>query len=95
MAMVELDITLKKGGGATDAWMVIDNRDVVLTNGRNQHFPVDDEAPRHSYVVWVEGLKDAFASLTIKFNGETVASGKPTVAKGNRSRVEPGGFTLG
>lgn len=82
------------GGGATDAWMVVDNEDVKLVNGRDEAFPVSDALTRHSYVVWVEGPKGAFATLTIKYRAKVVANGKPTVAQGNHSRVEPGGFSI-
>lgn len=89
---IEIDISLVAGGGADEVWIVIDNQDVRLINGRNASYPVKREIKRHSYVIWVDGKPGSFATLTIKQDGKTLATGKPTVANGNRARVEPGGF---
>lgn len=91
MAEIELEVTLKKEDGATDAWMVVDNQDIKIKNGRGT-VKVQSDRAKHTYVVWVEGPANSSASFEVKQDGFVLNKGKPSVSFGNDVQVENGEF---
>ncbi len=91
MAQIELEITLKKEDGAAAAWMVVDNKDIMIKNGKGKVM-VDGGRLNHTYVVWVEGAPNSSVSFEIKQDGFVLSKGKPSVSWGNNVQVEYGDF---
>jgi hypothetical protein len=91
MAKIELEVSLKKEDGATAAWIVVDNKDIKITNGKGKVL-VDSAKAKHTYVVWVEGPANAAVSFDIKQDGFVLTKGKPSVSWGNDVQVEYGEF---
>lgn len=93
MAKIELKLSLKKVDGATDAWMVVDNQDVVIKNGRGV-VDVDTGAALHTWVVWVEGPAGSSAAFEIKKGGISLKKDSVKIVEPNRSEVAGGEYLL-
>lgn len=89
---IALKVTLKKGGGATDAWMVIDSMDLDFNNSGDAVVEVGTRNP-HNFVVWMEGPAASTVEFEIKQGARSLAKGKLTVSFGNHAQIGHGTFS--
>lgn len=89
---ITLKASLEKGGGATDAWMVIDSKDLVFNNDGEATVVVGKVNP-HNFVIWMEGPAASTVEFEIKQGAHSLAKGKLTVSFGNHAQVGHGTFS--
>jgi hypothetical protein len=86
-----VDVSLKKGSGATDAWVVIDNTDVPTSAGKGR-CEIKPSIKKHTFVIWLEGPAGATCDWEFKLDTRSLAKGKMSVSSGNDAQVFPGTF---
>lgn len=90
--MAKLGVEITTDGGIAAFWVVIDDQDVNLTNGRGSVDVTDD--PDHHLAIWFSGPARAALSFEIKQRNASLAKGKSAISVGQKHGFVAGPFTI-
>lgn len=82
MAKIQLDITLTKGAGATDAFILIDLKGVVIGTNSKGIAKVDPTDLLHDIQVLVKGVPGATCDFKVMQGNVPLTSGQLTISYG-------------